>query len=299
MDWLNYHHLLYFWHVARLGSVSAAARELHVTQPTVSAQIRSLEEQIGEKLFRRAGRGLALTETGRLAFRYAEEIFTLGRELVDSLSGRPTGGPVRFNVGVADVVPKLVAHRLLSAASASSEPLHLVGYEGKPTELLLRLAAHELDLVISDAPVGSDVQVKAFNHRLGESGITIFAPAKEAPRYRRRFPQSLEGAPFLLPTSNTTLRRSLDQWFERTGVRPAPVAEFEDSALMKVFAQAGDGLFAGPTVIEREIVRQYRVRPVGREDSVKERFYAISAERRIRHPGVAAIAESARDDLFA
>jgi LysR family transcriptional activator of nhaA len=298
VEWLNYHHLLYFWTVAREGSIARASLALRLAQPTISAQIRTLEEQLGEKLFERRGRGLALTETGRVAFRYADEIFSLGRELLDVVKGRSPGRPVRFSVGVSDVVPKLVAHRLLEPALRLAEPVRLVCHEDHLDALLARLALHELDLVISDAPIGPHVKVRGFSHALGECGVQVFgAPALAAAR-RRGFPGSLEGAPMLLPTEGSVLRRSLDAWFEQRGLRPLVVGEFEDSALLKTFASEGAGLFVGPAAIEREIRAQYGVKSVGSLDGVVERFYAISAERRLKHPAVVAISAAAREKLF-
>lgn len=298
MQWLNYHHLLYFWVVAREGTIAAACKELNLAQPTISAQIRSLERSLGEKLFTRVGRNLALTETGRLVYRYADDIFTLGRDLLDTVQGRPTGRPLRFNVGVADVLPKLVAYRLLEPALHLAEQVQLVCHEGSPPELLTRLAVYELDLVLSDSPIGPDVKVRAFNHLLGECGVSIFGSGKLAARYRRRFPKSLDGAPFIFPTANTALRRAMEHWFDGEDIRPSVLGEFEDSALLKVFGQAGVGLFAAPTVIETEVRRQYGVKVVGRLDSVRERFYAISVEKKVKHPAVLAIADEARQKLF-
>ena len=298
MEWLNYHHLLYFWVVAREGSIAAACEELHLSQPTISTQIRKLENAFGMKLFTRVGRYLALTEDGRTVYRYAEEIFSLGGELVDTLKGRPTGSPLRLNIGVVDAVPRLVAYRLVEPAMRLPEPVHLVCHEGKPAELLARLAIHELDMVLSDSPVGSQVSIRAFSHLLGESGVSVFAAKHMATRYRRRFPASLDGAPFLVPTYNTALRRSLDHWFESEGIRPLIVAEFEDSALLKVFAQAEIGLFAAPTMIMDEIQRQYRMQLVGRLEPLREQYYAISVERKMKHPAVVAIAEAARGMTF-
>jgi len=298
MEWLNYHHLLYFWVVAKKGSIVAACKELHLAQPTISAQIRSLERSLGEKLFTRAGRNLALTETGRVVYRYADEIFSLGRDLLDTVKGRPTGRPLRFNVGVADVLPKLVAYRLLEPALQLSEQIQLVCHEGSPAGLLARLATYELDLVLSDSPIGPDVRVRAFNHLLGECGVSIFGTKDLATRYRRRFPKSLYGAPFIIPKTSTALRRALEHWFDSEDIRPSVVGEFEDSALLKVFGQAGVGLFATPTVIEKEVQRQYGVRVVGRLESVRERYYAISVEKKVKHPAVVAIADEARQKLF-
>jgi LysR family transcriptional activator of nhaA len=215
MQWLNYHHLLYFWVVAKEGTIAAACKELNLAQPTISAQLRSLERSLGEKLFTRVGRNLALTETGRVVYRYADEIFSLGRDLLDTVQGRPTDRPLRFNVGVADVLPKLVAYRLLEPALHLPEQVQLVCHDGSPPELLTRLAVYELDLVLSDSPIGPDVKVRAFNHLLGECGVSIFGTKDLATKYRRRFPKSLDGAPFIVPTANTALRRAI----EHVGVR--------------------------------------------------------------------------------
>ena len=295
---LNYQHLLYFWTVARLGSIVRATHELHLTQPAISAQLRALERALGEKLFTRSGRNLVLTEAGRLVFPFADEIFRTGRELRETLAGRPSGRPSRFSVGVTDAMPKLLAYRLLEPALATGQPLRLLLREHGPERLLADLAIHALDLVLADAPVPPTIKVRLHNHLLGESSITVFGVPPLARAYRRRFPASLDNAPFLLPTDNTVLRRSLDQWFHGQRVRPLVVAEIEDSAVLKVFGQRGAGLFAAPTVMEAEIRRQYGVRTVGRVEAVRERFYAISAERKITHPAVLAIARSARRDIF-
>lgn len=298
MEWLNYHHLLYFWTVARLGSVTRATEELYLAQPTISAQIRTLEESLGEKLFMRVGRNLALTEVGRTVFRYADEIFSLGRELGDTLKGRSVGRPVRFVVGITDAMPKLIAYRLLEPALQMADPIRVVCYEDKADRLLAELATHGLDLVLADAPVGPTIKVRAFNHLLGECGISVFAAGKLVTTYRRHFPRSLEGAPVLLPTENTALRRSLEQWFETEKIHPLVIGEFEDSALLKVFGQSGMGLFVGPSAIEAEIKRQHGVQVVGRIEAIRERFYAISVERKLKHPAVLAISDSARQKLF-
>lgn len=297
MSWLNYHHLLYFWTVARLGSIARATEELHLTQPAISAQLRTLERSLGEKLFQRSGRNLVLTEVGRLVFRYADEIFTTGRELQETLAGRPSGRPARFTVGVADAMPKLLTYRLLEPALGGAQPVRLLLREDKPERLLTDLAVHALDLVLADAPIPPTVKVRAHSHLLGESGVTVFGAATLRRAYRRRFPKSLDGAPFLLPTENTTLRRSLDQWFNSHQMRPLIVAEIEDSAVLKVFGQSGVGLFFAPTVMEAEVQRQYGVGVVGRLD-IQERFYAISVERKITHPAVLAITRAARRDIF-
>ncbi len=298
MDWLNYHHLLYFWVAAREGGVARASRKLHVTPSTVSLQIGALERELGEKLFARQGRSLVLTEVGRLAYRYAEEIFSTGQELLDVLRGRPTGRPLRFVVGVSNVVTKLVAFRLIEPALSLAEPVRLICVEGKTEELLARLAVHGLDLVIAHAPVGPGAMVRAYSHLLGECGLTFFAPPRLAARRARRFPRSLDGAPLLVPPEGSTLRRAIDHWLGEVGVRPVIAGEFDDSALLKVFGAAGAGVFPVPSVVERDMRRQYRVRLVGRTDAVRERFYAISLERRLRHPAVVAISEAARRKVF-
>ncbi|MBM4255014.1 MAG: transcriptional activator NhaR [Deltaproteobacteria bacterium] len=298
MEWLNYHHLLYFWTVARLGSITRATEELYLAQPTISAQLRALEESLGEKLFTRVGRNIALTEMGRVVFRYADEIFTLGRELTDTLKGRSVGRPVQFTVGVVDVMPKLITYRLLQPALELKDPIRIVCHEDKAERLLAELAVHGLDLVLADAPIGPLVKVRAFNHLLGESDVSIFGPPKLAAKYRRKFPESLQGAPMLLPTENTSLRRSFDQWATGAGISPLVVGEFEDSALLKVFGQSGLGLFPAPSVIAEEIQRQYAAQVVGRIEAIRERFYAISIERKLKHPAVVAISEAAQQKLF-
>jgi len=298
VEWLNYHHLLYFWLAAREGGVSRAAEQLRLTQPTVSAQIRALEASLGEKLFTRAGRNLALTDIGQVVFRYAEDIFSLGRELVATVRDRPTGHPLRLAVGVVDVLPKLVAYRLLEPAFGLGSPIRVVCREGKIERLLVELGVHEIDVVLADRPSDPTFKVRAFSHLLGECGVTFLGAEPLARARRRGFPRSLDGAPFLLPTENTTLRRSLEQWFEAQAIRPVIVSEFDDSALLKVFGQAGLGIFAAPSIIEAEIRRQFRVQRIGQTDDVRERFYAISVERKLKHPAVVAISESARRKLF-
>jgi len=298
MEWLNYHHLLYFYTVAKEGSVARAAQVLRLAQPTLSGQIRKLEHVLDEKLFERRGRNLVLTEMGRVAYRYAEEIFAIGGELMDTMRGRPTSRPPRLLVGIADVVPKLVVHRLISASRLTEQGVQLVLREGKQDELLAALAAQSFDLVISDAPLPGHVKVRAFNHLLGESSVTFFAAPALAKRHRARFPRSLDGAPMLLPTESSALRRALEKWFSEVDVRPRVVAEIEDSALLKVFGQHGAGIFAAPTIVATEVKRQYGVRALHEVREVTERFYAITVERRITHPAAAAIAAAAREQLF-
>lgn len=299
LEWLNYHHLLYFWVVAREGSLVAAGKVLRLTHPTLSAQVRALEEQLGEPLFDRVGRRLALTDVGRVVFRYADEIFSLGRELVDTVKGRASGHPERLDVGVVDLVPKVVVRRLLQPALSLPERVRPVFHEDSLDKLLAALSLHTLDIIIADAPVPPGSSVRAYNHLLGETGITFFGTPDLVAAYRRGFPQSLDGAPVLLPLEQTPLRRSLNQWFERQRVRPEVVAEFQDSALLKVFGSDGLGIFTAPTVVADEVCRQYRVEVLGHAPEVRERFYAVSAERRLKKAAVVAITEAARVELFA
>jgi LysR family transcriptional activator of nhaA len=297
MSWLNYHHLLYFWTVAKTGSITAAAKELRLSAPTISAQIGTLEENIGHKLFRAAGRGLELTEMGQLTYRYANDIFSLGTELSQTLEGRISSDHIRLKIGVADVVPKPIAYQILSPALKLPE-VDAVCYEGKPTTLMAQLEAHELDLVLSDFPMGPQFALNAFSHVLGESGLTVFGTSQLARRYERRFPYSLEGAPFLLPTENTSLRRLMNHWFVKAGVQPRVRGEFEDSELLKEYGRDGGGLFATSTMIERHTLNHYRVRVIGRLKSVRMRYYAISPERKITNPAVTLIVAQARRKIF-
>jgi LysR family transcriptional regulator, transcriptional activator of nhaA len=299
MEWLNYHHLLYFWTVAKEGSIARACEKLRLAQPTISGQLRLLEENLGEKLFAKHGRGLAMTEMGRVVYGYAEEIFGLGRELQDVLKGRPQGRPLRLLVGVSDLVPKLIAYRILQPVLAMPEPVQLVCDEDTPDRLLGELAEHRLDVVISESPIPPTIPVKAFNHLLGTTPTTVFAAPRLAARYRKNFPACLDAAPLLLPMEGSSLRRAMEQWFDSRNIRPNLVGEFKDGALMKTFGQAGAGLFAAPSAIEKEIREHYRVAAIGRIDSIVERFYAISVERRLKHPAVVTISNAARQDLFA
>jgi LysR family transcriptional regulator, transcriptional activator of nhaA len=296
VSWLNYHHLLYFWTVARAGTIAKAGEELHLAQPTISSQIKLLEEALGHKLFERQGRKLVLTEVGRTVMRYADEIFRLGNELKNVVGGLPPGQQLRLQVGVADVVPKIVAERLLQPA-LDVGPLRLVCREGPLPQLLASLALHELDVVLADAPGSEPVSVRAFNHLLGKCGVTFFA-APAFSHLKKDFPRSLDGAPMLLPSEASSVRHSLDLWFEAKNVRPTIVGDFDDSALLKAFGQRGLGVFAMPSVIEAEVSRQFDVSVLGHTDEVENCFYAITVERRLRHPAVVAIAEAARSSLF-
>lgn len=294
---LNYKHLHYFWVVAKEGGIANASKVLFLTPQTISGQLSALEEQVGEKLFSRQGRRLQLTDVGRLIFQYADEMFRLGTELKDVLAGRLPGGVQAFTVGVADAVPKILAYRLLEPALHLEHKLRVVCHEGRFDELLAQLSVHKLDLVIADAPVSQGLHLKVYNHALGDSGITFFAARKIMQRLKARFPQSLDGVPILMPGTNSSLRRMLQQWLEEEEIRPQIAAEFEDSALMMAFGEAGVGAFASPTAIEKEVMRQHDVQVIGRTEELREQYYAVSAERRIKHPAVLAISEAARRRL--
>ncbi len=293
MEWLNYHHLLYFYVVAREGSVARASTVLSLAQPTISGQIHALERAVGHKLFARSGRNLVLTETGKMAYRYAEEIFALGRELSDTLRGRAAGSVSRLSVGLADAIPKLVVHRLIAPVLQGAER-RIILRDGKPDLLVADLAIHALDLVITDAPVAPTIKVRTFNHLLHEGTVTLFAAPKLVARASKNFPESLNGIPFLMPTDNAQLRRSIDQWFADRNWRPEIVGEFEDSAVLKTFGMQGEGVFVGPTVVAEAIKSHYKVKAVGVLEGLKERLYAITLDRKVRNPAVIAIIEGAK-----
>jgi LysR family transcriptional activator of nhaA len=298
MEWLNYHHLHYFWVTAREGGVSKASEQLHLSQPTISAQIKQLERVLGARLFHRHGRSLVMTDTGRMVYRYAEEIFGVGRELLDAVRAGQPGRGMPLTVGVSNAVPKLVACRLLRPLMRTPSPVRLVCREENTEQLLTHLATHALDVVLADTPAPPHIRVRVFNHVLGESETAFFAPAALATRVARRFPHSLHETPMVVATTNTAIRRDLDHWFEQVGVRPSILGEFEDPALMKAYGAESGAVFAAPYAIARDVCRVYAVKLVGRTDSVKERYYAISAERRLTHPGVLAITNAARERLF-
>jgi LysR family transcriptional regulator, transcriptional activator of nhaA len=297
VEWLNYHHLLYFWTVVRTGGLGPASEELRLSPSTISVQVRRLEEVLSEQLLRKTGRRLVLTEMGRLVYGYADEIFSTGREMMEAIHGRPTGRPIRLVIGVADVVPKLVAQRLIEPALRLAEPVQVVCREASPEQLLDALARHTVDLLVTDAPVGPEVKVRAYNHLLGESGVSFVATPSLAAACRRGFPRSLDGRPMLLPTENMAIRRSLDQWLEERWIHPRVIGEFEDGALLGEFGTAGHGVFVTPTMVEKPMLRAHRLRVVGRTAAVRARVYAISAERRIKNPAVAAICDTARVGL--
>lgn len=292
MEWLNYHHLHYFYVAAEEGSISAAARKLRLSQPTVSTQIRQLEESVGSPLLARAGRGIELTEAGKTVHRYAREIFGLGGEMMEAVRHQHSGRPSRLVVGIADVLPKLLVHRFLEPALDGQ--MRVVCRQDRLDALLGALSTHSLDVVLADSPISPTVSVRAYNHLLGESEVSVFAHASLVERMRAPFPLGLAGLPFLMPGEHTVLRRSLELWFEQRGIRTDVALEFDDSALMKTFGQIGVGAFAAPSAVETSICEQYGVQLLGRLRGVKERFYAITVERRITHPGAQAISRAAQ-----
>jgi len=295
---LNYRHLEYFWEVAREGGVTAASRVLHVGQPAISAQIRKLEQALGEELFDRTGRTMVLTEVGRIVYGYADEIFSMGRDLKDEVDGLPGRGPLRLTVGVVDSIPKLMAYRLVMPALAAFEHLRLELTSGLPDGLFAALAVHNLDLVLSDSPLPTAVDVKAYNHFLGDCQVVLMGAPELTSRYREGLPACLDDGPVLMPGLHSSLRRRLLRWYRDHGLEPRVVAEINDSAVLKVFGQRGLGMFAVPTAVEADVARQYEVERIMILEGVREEYYAISVERRIRNPAVAAITGAARKGLF-
>jgi LysR family transcriptional activator of nhaA len=297
MRHLNYNHLQYFWTVANEGSIARASEVLHITPQTISGQLKLLDQAVGEPLFQRAGRGLALTDTGHVVKQYADEIFALGAELRQVVRGRQGHGRA-LHVGIVDSIAKLIAHQVLQPAIVAAEPALLVCTEGSLEDLLAQVAVHRLDLVISDRPIPVGMNVKAYNHVLGNSGIGFFCKPAAVGTYRADFPHSLDGAPMLLPVQTSAMRRELDDWFERIGVRPRVVAEFDDSALLKMFGAAGAGVFPAPHAIAPEIERMYSARAIGEAEDVRETYVVISPERRLKQPAVLEIIDRARERLF-
>ncbi len=294
MNWLNYHHLQYFWAVSQDGSVVKASERLHVTPATISIQLRDLEKSLGVKLFRKAGRGLALTEMGIAVQSYANDIFATGQELLDMVNGRPVGGPMVLRVGIKDVMPKLVAYQLLEPTLRMPGDVRLLCHEGDITKLIAELAIHKLDVVLSDTPIDPTMKVRAYSHLLGESDVVLVGVKPLAKKVRSGFPGSLNGAPMLLPMKNSVLRRSLDYWFEENEIRPKVVGEFEDSAMLKIMGKAGVGVFPVASAICNEVEEMYGVEPIATLPNISEKYYALSVERKVKHPAVLAISEVAR-----
>ena len=289
MDWLNYHHLRYFWMVAREGGLRQAATKLNVSAPSISAQIRELEDAFGEKLFRRSGRNNVLTDAGQVALRYADEIFSLGRELSNAVTQRPSARALRLHVGIADSLPKLITQQILEPVFSLPEVVHVICREGKVEDLLAQLVAHRLDVVLADEPAPGSLKVRVYNHPMGECGVTFCAVGRLAAALRKGFPRSLHQAPALLPAESTGLRRSLDRWFQSLGIVPRIVAEFEDAALMKVMASDGRGFIPVPSLVTAEAVDRFSLRVIGSTEKCRDQFFAITADRRIHHPAVAAL----------
>ncbi len=299
MNSINYKHLHYFWVVAKEGSIARASEQLHLTPQTISGQLSLLEKSVGKKLFSRSGRNLMLTEAGRVALEYADDIFLLGAELQNVLSNRAAeGSPLRLSIGITDVIPKLIAHRLIEPALQLDEPVRIICHEDSLDNLLANIATHKLDVVISDRPIRPSMNVRAFNHQLGTCGITFFAAPSLAQKYQSGFPRSLDQAPMLLPVAGNAIRREIMQWFDSLEIRPIIVGEFDDSALIKTFGQAGVGIFTAPTVIKKDVEQQHNVVAIGSTDKIHEEFYAISPERKLKHPGVIAINDSAHKNVF-
>ena len=298
MNSLNYKHLHYFWAVAKAGGVARASEQLHLTPQTVSGQLTLFENVLGYKLFTRVGRRLELSDAGRVLLSYADEIFTLGEELQGVIRHPTENRMPKFKVGVSDAVSKSIASRLLEPAVRLPDPPCIICREGKLAALLAELAVHRLDIVIADSPIPPTVSIKGFSHLLGESDLTFFATAQLARKHKGSFPRCLDSAPMLLPGEDSAVRVRLMQWFDKVRVHPRTVGEFDDSALMKAFGQAGTGIFAAPSVIAEEVGPQYGVVAIGHTDAVTEQFYAISVERRLSHSAVVAISSSARQELF-
>lgn len=298
MGTINYKHLHYFWAVAKAGGITRASERLHLTPQTISGQLSLFEEVLGETLFNRNGRHFELTEAGRMVLAYADEIFSLGQELEEVLHHRPTGRPLQFKVGVSDAVPKAVAYQLLEPAMQTTQPPRIICREGKVADLLAELAVHRLDIVIADSPMPRTVDVRGFSHLLGECGLTFFATAELAQQHPAPFPQCLDGAPLLLPGEDVAVRPRLTRWFSDHHIRPRITGEFDDGALMEAFGHAGAGIFAAPTAIAEQVMRQHGVVSIGSTEEIIEQFYAISVERKLTHPAVIAISHAARQELF-
>lgn len=295
---LNYRQLHYFWVVAKTGSIVRACEQLNLTPQTISGQISLLEQTFGVELFRRVGRQLELTEAGRQTLPYAEQMFQLGGELEAMLRAQPNEQQTLFRVGVADVVPKSIVYRLIAPTMELSEPIRITCREDKLERLLADLAIQRLDLVISDSPMPTHLDIKGYSQKLGECGISFFATRALAERYGDNFPYGLQGAPLLIPGAETVVRSRLLRWFAEQQIQPRIIGEFDDSALMQAFGQSGSGVFIAPSVIAEEVTRQYGVELIGQTDAVSESFYAISVERKVKHPGIVAITEGARRELF-
>lgn len=296
---MNFKHLHYFWVTAKAGGVMRAGEQLHTTPQTLSGQIKLLEDWLGRKLFRKSGRRLELTDDGRLALGYAEQIFTLGAELETAVRQAHGGQRVlEFRVGVADSVAKSVAYRLLEPALSVPEPVRLICSEGKFPDLLAQLALHRLDLVIADEPLSRRLSVQAFNHPLGSTTMSFFCAPRLKAQLKGAFPACLNDMPMLIQGASASVRQQLEGWLTRHQIHPRVIGEFDDGALMTAFGREGRGVFMAPTVLEAETTSQFGVEVIGRSPELVEEFFAVSVERRITHPCVVAITDAARGRLF-
>lgn len=298
MDWLNYHHLYYFWMIAKCGSVNEAATELRLRQPTLSAQLSSLEASLGEKLFDRKGRKLILTEVGRVVNLYAEEIFSIGSELRTVVKNKNYVKPKCLTIGIVNSIPKLIAYRILRPILRSSVDIKIICKEDSLDKLIGELGVHQIDAILSDATIPVGISIKAYNHMLGESGISFMATAPFIKKYKNKFPNSLSGAPIILPTHNSPLRSQIDLWLRSNEIYPKVIGEFEDSALLKMFGKEGMGICICPSAIEKEVRSQYNMEVLGRIDEIKERFFIISATRKIDNPLINIICNRAQNKIF-
>jgi LysR family transcriptional activator of nhaA len=295
---LNYKHLYYFWVVAREGSIAKACRVLHLTPQTISGQLSQFEDSVGTRLLQKQGRGLTLTESGQVVLRYATEIFHLGEELQEVLKDAKVGRRQRLVIGILDSIPKAIAYKIMEPALKLGKDLTFNCIEGSLEELVSQLAVNSLDVVLADAPISPRYNIKTYSHLLGESSISFFASPHRATQYRKQFPQCLDGAAMLMPSDKSSMARVVKQWLRDRDLHPKIKGYFDDSALLKAFGKAGEGVFFMPSAIERSVIQEYNVRSIGQVGELTERYYAITAQRQIRHPAVAAICETARQSLF-
>jgi LysR family transcriptional activator of nhaA len=295
---INYKHLHYFHTAAKAGAINRAADKLHLTPQTLSGQIKVFEDRLGVQLFARNGRRLDLTQAGKLALSYADEIFQIGAELQEALGASPGTRMMPFRVGISDAVPKEIAHQLLLPALGLEEPVRLICREDRLERLVAELSIHRLDMVLEDKPMPTNVDVRGYSHPLGECGVAFFARRELARTIRGKFPDCLDGMPLLMPGEDSALRAPVLRWLEKNGIGPRIVGEFDDSALMKSFGQAGAGIFPAPAVISKEVTNRYQVELLGQTEVIRNRFFAITVERHVRHPAVQAVSAAAHSALF-
>ena len=298
MRWLNYQHLFYFWNVANFESISQAAKHLRLAQPTISAQLKQFESVLGEKLFERSARNFKLSEVGQITYRYAEQIFSLGNELLDVIDGKSLDYLKDFRIGISDVVPKSLSYRLIEPALRPDSGASVSCFEDKTERLLADLAIGEIDLVIADRPIPPNVKVKAFNHFIGESGISFMAIKKISQQCRKNFPKSISDSALILPTSESAIRSEIEHWLDQRSISIKCVASFQDRGLMKIAAREGQGIIPVPTVIEKEVKKEFHLEVLGRTSEIQEKIYLISLERRLKNPLMAKICEEAQRNIF-